>query len=73
MLGEVGLTLFTNLGLRVISVLLQNAILFVNTQSGNKIFDPVIIVSAAFNNNLHLPGISNKVLDVFLRLNRLVQ
>ena len=73
MLGEVGLTLFTNLGLRVISVLLQNAILFVNTQSGNKIFDPVIIVSAAFNNNLHLPGILNKVLDVSLRLNRLVQ
>ena len=73
MLGEVGLTLFTNLGLRVISVLLQNAILFVNTQSGNKIFDPVIIVSAAFNNNLHLPEISNKVLDVFLRLNRLIQ
>ena len=63
--GEVGLTLFTNLGWRVISVLLQNAILFVNTQSGNKIFDPVIIVSAAFNNNLHLSGISNKVLDVF--------
>ena len=57
MLGEVGLTLFTNLGWRVISVLLQNAILFVNNQSGNKIFDPVIIVSAAFNNKLHLPGI----------------
>ena len=48
LLGEVGLTLFTNPCWRVIATAYYKmSLLFVNTRSGNKIFEPVIVLSVA--------------------------